>query len=65
MKIHSYNEWERVREITVGIATNANWPSSDPVFSTEHENTAWHESTVPSGPVPQWIIDETNGIFKV
>lgn len=60
MKIHSYNEWDQLREIVVGSATNANWPSEDPVFSKESEKTTWTETPVPSGPVPQWIIDETN-----
>lgn len=69
MKIHSYNEWDRLREIVVGTATKANWPSDDPVFSRESENTAWKDSPVPSGPVPQWIIDEANedldGLVKI
>ena len=60
MKIHSFNEWDRLREIIVGTATNANWPSDDPVFSKENEKTTWKETPVPSGPVPRWIIDETN-----
>jgi N-dimethylarginine dimethylaminohydrolase len=60
MKIHSFNEWDRLREIIVGTATHANWPSDDPVFSQESEKTTWTETPVPSGPVPQWIIDETN-----
>ncbi|HAC15656.1 MAG TPA: hypothetical protein DCE78_06900 [Bacteroidetes bacterium] len=60
MKIHSFNEWDRLREIIVGTATNANWPSDDPVFARESEKTTWKETPVPSGPVPRWIIDETN-----
>jgi scyllo-inosamine-4-phosphate amidinotransferase 1 len=60
MKIHSYNEWDRLREIVVGSATNANWPSDDPVFAVESKNTAWTKTPVPAGPVPQWIINETN-----
>ena len=60
MKIHSYNEWDRLREIIVGTATHANWPTDDPVFAQEGEKTTWKETPVPSGPVPQWIIDETN-----
>lgn len=60
MKIHSYNEWDKLREIIVGTATNANWPSNDPVFSKESERTTWKETPVPAGPVPQWIIDESN-----
>lgn len=60
MKIHSYNEWDSLREIVVGSASNANWPGDDPVFSKEAENTQWKETPPPSGAVPQWIIDETN-----
>ena len=69
MKISSWNEWDRLREIVVGSATNANWPSTDPVFAKESEKTTWKETPVPSGPVPQWIIDETNqdldGLVKI
>ena len=60
IKIHSHNEWDQLREIVVGSATHANWPSNDPVFSKESEKTTWKETPVPSGPVPQWIIDESN-----
>lgn len=60
MKIHSYNEWDKLHEIVVGTATNANWPSDDPVFAREAETSTWTETPPPSGPVPQWIIDETN-----
>ncbi len=60
MKIHSYNEWDQLRETYVGIADHANWPTDDPVFANESEKTLWKETPVPSGPVPQWIIDEAN-----
>ena len=60
MKISSWNEWDPVREIIVGEATGARWPSEDPVFALEHTRTQWHETPVPSGPVPQWIVDEAN-----
>ena len=60
MRIHSFNEWDRVREIVVGEATGARWPTEDPVFALEHTRTTWRESPVPSGLVPQWIVDETN-----
>lgn len=59
MKIHSYNEWEQLREIVVGSARGANWPTDDPVFALESERTTWKETPVPSGAVPQWIVDET------
>ncbi len=60
MKIHSYNEWDPLREIVVGSATDANWPSTDPVFAKESEKTTWQKTPVPAGPVPNWIIDESN-----
>lgn len=60
MKIHSFNEWDRLREIIVGEATGSRWPTEDPVFAQEHLRTTWKETPVPSGPVPQWIVDEAN-----
>lgn len=60
MRISSYNEWGKLRSVVVGSATNANWPSNDPVFAEEAKKTTWTETPVPNGPVPQWIIDETN-----
>lgn len=60
MNIHSFNEWDNLREIIVGETTNARWPSEDPVFALEHTRTTWRETPVPSGPVPQWIVDESN-----
>ena len=60
MKINSSNEWGKLKSIVVGSATHANWPSKDPVFSQEHLKTLWKETPVPSGPVPQWIVDEAN-----
>lgn len=58
--INSYNEWDPLVEVVVGRADFANWPSDDPVFSRESEKTTWRETPVPSGPVPNWIIDEAN-----
>jgi len=46
--------------VLVGTATNANWPSSDPVFAQESKKTTWHSTPVPSGAVPQWIVDQAN-----
>ena len=60
MRIHSYNEWDPLKEIIVGTATNANWPTNDPVFAKESEKTTWKKTPVPSGPVSQVIIDEAN-----
>ena len=67
--ISSYDEWSPLKKIVVGIADYANWPLHDPVFSKESEKTSWKETPVPSGPVPQWIIDEANedldGLAKI
>jgi scyllo-inosamine-4-phosphate amidinotransferase 1 len=58
--IYSVNEWDPLKEIVVGRADFANWPSNDPVFAQESAKTTWTETPVPSGPVPNWIIDEAN-----
>jgi glycine amidinotransferase/scyllo-inosamine-4-phosphate amidinotransferase 1 len=58
--ISSYNEWGRLRRVVVGDATWANWPTTDLVYSREAAASAWTETPAPKGPVPQWIIDETN-----
>lgn len=58
--INSRNEWDPLEKIIVGSATNANWPVNDPVFSNESKKTTWTETPVPSGPVPQWIVNEAN-----
>jgi scyllo-inosamine-4-phosphate amidinotransferase 1 len=58
--INSVNEWDPVEEVVVGIADHANWPTNDPVFAEESSKTLWTETPVPSGPVPQWIVDEAN-----
>jgi len=60
VKISSNNEWGRLRSIVVGSATNANWPDNDPVFSQEGTKTTWKATPVPAGPVPEWIINESN-----
>ena len=58
--LYTKNEWDPLQAIVVGTATHANWPTSDPVFAEEGSKTTWSETPVPSGPVPQWIIDEAN-----
>ena len=58
--ISSVNEWSQLRKVIVGSAIHANWPVTDPVFSQESKKTTWTATPVPSGPVPQRIIDETN-----
>ena len=58
--ISTKNEWDPLEKIIVGTADRANWPSQDSVFAQESEKTTWKETPVPSGPVPQWIIDDAN-----
>lgn len=60
MTISTFNEWDPLKRIVVGDASFANWPVHDPVFAQESEKTSWKETPVPSGAVPQWIIDEAN-----
>jgi N-dimethylarginine dimethylaminohydrolase len=54
------NEYDSLKKVVVGDATHANWPLYDPVFGQEGQKTLWKETPVPSGPVPQWIIDQSN-----
>lgn len=58
--IYTTNEWDPLQEVVVGTADFANWPTTDPVFGLESQKTTWTETAVPSGPVPDWIIDEAN-----
>lgn len=58
--ISSYNEWDPLKSVVVGSARYANWPSSDPVFAQESKKTTWKETPVPSGPVPDHIVNEAN-----
>jgi glycine amidinotransferase/scyllo-inosamine-4-phosphate amidinotransferase 1 len=58
--INSCNEWDPLEKIIVGSATNANWPMTDPGFAEEARNSLWTETPAPSGPVPDFIIDEAN-----
>jgi len=58
--ISTCNEWDPLEACLVGTATHANWPTSDPVFAQEGSKTTWTETPIPSGPVPQNIVDQAN-----
>lgn len=60
MTVHTFNEWSPLKKVIVGTASFANWPKNDPVFAKEKHKTTWTETPVPQGPVPQWIIEQTN-----
>jgi len=51
--IHSFNEWDPLQSIVVGSARGANWPRD--LLQVE---TAWTETAIPQGPVPDWIVNE-------
>ena len=57
--INSTNEWGQLKVCVVGTATNANWPTDDPVFAQEKYKTTWTETPVPTGAVAQHVIDES------
>lgn len=65
VKIHSFNEWDSLRQVVVGSALNANWPVNDPVFSLESQKTQWKASPVPSGKVPDFIVKETEHDLEI
>ena len=58
--INALNEWDPLEVVVVGSATHANWPTTDPIFAEESQRTTWSQTPVPSGPVPQSIIDQAN-----
>ena len=53
MKIKSTNDYDRLRSVVVGTAQHANWPDME-----LEQTTAWHDTPVPQGAVPQFIIDQ-------
>lgn len=59
MRIQSKNEYSKLRSVIVGSAHHANWPSKDPIFRAMEETTTWKWSPVPSGPVEDNIIEQT------
>ena len=59
VKIHSFNEWDPLKQIVVGSAINANWPINDPVFKQQSEESKWTKTKMPEGPVPAEIIHQT------
>lgn len=58
--IYSNNEWDNLKSIVVGTATNAHWPTNCEKFRTMEETTLWKDTPLPKGKVPQHIIEETN-----
>ncbi len=58
--INTENEWDPLKEVILGTATNAHWPKFCKQFRELENTTAWKETPVPSGSVDIQIINETN-----
>lgn len=58
--IYSENEWGVLKKIVVGSATNAHWPSKCKTFRSLENTSLWKDTPLPSGPVSDIIISETN-----
>lgn len=58
--IYSNNEWDPLKRIVVGSATNAHWPTHCEIFRQQENTTRWKKTPVPKGNVDQKIIAEAN-----
>ena len=58
--LNSHNEWDPLKEVIVGSATNAHWPKDCATFRNLEKTTKWRLSKVPAGPVEPWIVKEAN-----
>ena len=58
--LNSHNEWDPLKEVIVGSATNAHWPKDCSAFRNLEKTTKWTMSPVPSGPIESWIVKEAN-----
>ena len=58
MKIKTDNEWSPLQSVVVGSAQFANWPTKGS-FREMETQTLWRETPVPSGPVEDFVIEET------
>jgi arginine deiminase len=59
-RIFSQNEWDPLREVIIGTADHANWPTNDSVFRSSMQNSSWTETEFLYGPVKQEIVDRAN-----
>lgn len=65
MKIASRNEYDPLRSIVVGDATDARFPEQDEIFRFNHSVTAWKDSQHPEGKFPDHVISETNEDLEI
>lgn len=65
MKIFSANEYDPLKSVVVGSATNAYFPAMDKVFQYGMRKGSWTESSPPVGHAPKYVIEETNEDLEV
>lgn len=58
--INSSNEWNPLKAVILGTATNAHWPVHCTRFRNLENTTSWNETCVPAGPIDLKIIEEAN-----
>ena len=63
--ISTFNEWDSLKSIVVGSATNANWPKTDSVFHDEMTHSSWTETQFQFGPVDAQVIEEANTDLEI
>jgi N-dimethylarginine dimethylaminohydrolase len=65
MRIHSFNEYDPLKTVIVGSATNANFPVHDKLFQQSMKFAGWKDTPPPVGCVSKKIIEETNEDLEV
>jgi N-dimethylarginine dimethylaminohydrolase len=63
--IKSNNEWDTLKEVILGTATNAHWPVHCPSFRNLEKTTSWADTPVPFGPVDPQVVNETNEDLEI
>lgn len=58
--IFSSNEWDNLREVVIGTADSANFPTQDLDFKESMTNSAWTETEFQFGPISAEIIERAN-----
>ena len=58
--IFSSNEWDNLREVVIGTAASANFPTQDLDFKESMTNSAWTETEFQFGPISAEIIERAN-----
>ena len=56
----SYNEWDPLKKVIVGVADNAKIPDIDISLRCVNYADKKDETEIIKGPYPQKVIDETN-----